>query len=383
MIVPPFGAALFWGMRLCHVSDSHLGAGGNHPRKAESGLTVRQEDILAAFVRAIDRIIELNPDLCIHSGDLFHQVRPLNTIIARAGEQLHRLAVQAGIPTVIITGNHDAPRQTHIGPALDIYRQIDNLLVATESRLHRFDFDQVAVWALPHCLTATEQKKALSDCRPDEGKRHNILVLHGAVEGMPEFSMAELGEQEIERSLLEKFDYTALGHYHNHVSVAERAFYAGSTERLSQAERESPKGLLEVNLEPFEVVFHDLPVRPMIDLPGIDASGQRGDELGQRLEKQLAEIGTEDKIIRVTVSGVSAETMATLPEDLLRRLKEKSFQLDVRFEKEVPDDTVAFGDAVGQTLDHKLAEFVRSAETEGFETERLVNRATELLRRQQ
>jgi len=370
-------------MRLCHFSDSHLGAGGNHPKRAASGLSLRQEDLIAAFVAAIDRIIDLKPDLCLHSGDLFHHVRPLNTIIARAGEQLHRLAAEHGIPTVIITGNHDAPRQSHIGPALDIFRQIDNLFVATESRLHRFDFGTTTVWALPHCTTATQQTKALADCQPDPDSDHNVLVLHGAVEGMPEFSMAELGEQEIARSLLDRFDYTALGHYHNHVTVAPRACYAGSTERLSQAERQSAKGFLEVTLQPFKTVFHELPVRAMIDLPRIEAGHRRGEELARELEQQLEAVGSEDKIIRLTVTGISPETLVTLPDGFIRELKEKCFQLDVRFEKETPQAELAFGDAVGQTLDRRLAEFIRAADTKDFDTDRLVTRAVDLLKRQQ
>ena len=368
-------------MRLCHFSDSHLGAGANHPRRGESGLTLRQEDIVRAFEAAVDKIIALKPDLCIHSGDLFHHVRPLNTIMSIAGRELHRLAEQAGIPTVIMTGNHDAPRQTHIGPALDVYRQIKNLHVATESRLHRFEFGDTTVTALPHCLTTAIQKSALADCQPNTEAKHNILVLHGVVAGMPEFSMADLGEQEIDPELLAQFDYVALGHYHNYSQVGPGAFYAGSTERLSQAERSSPKGLLEVNLEPLSVVFHEVPTRSMVDLPRIEAAGKRGDELAAELVKKLAEIESPEKIVRVTISGVTDETLGTIPAGTLDRLRKDNFQLDIRFEKETPTDQVAFGEAVGSGLEQKLAEFIRTTDTEGFEPDRLVEMARQYLQR--
>jgi DNA repair exonuclease SbcCD nuclease subunit len=368
-------------MRLCHFSDSHLGAGANHPRRGDSGLTLRQEDIVGAFEAAVDRIIALKPDLCIHSGDLFHQVRPLNTIMAVAGRALHRLADEAGIPTVIMTGNHDAPRQTHIGPALEIYRQIRNLHVATESRLHRFTFGDTTITMLPHCLTTGVQKAALAECRPDLRTKYNVLVLHGVVAGMPEFSMADLGEQEIAPELLEPFDYVALGHYHNYAQVGPRAFYAGSTERLSQAERASAKGLLEVFLEPFRAVFHEVPTRPMVDLPRIQAAGKRGDELAEEITRKLAEIDSPDKIVRVTISGVTEETLGTIPPGTLDRLRKENFQLDIRFEKESPNTPVAFGEAVGQGLEQKLVDFIRAADLQEFAPDRLVELARQYLHR--
>ncbi|MFQ6009334.1 MAG: exonuclease SbcCD subunit D, partial [Candidatus Zixiibacteriota bacterium] len=126
-------------MKLCHFSDSHLGAGESHPKRGESGLTLRQEDIISSFIEAVDKIIAIKPDVCIHSGDLFDSVRPLNRIMAIAGYQLHRLAEEHGIPTVIITGNHDAPKQPYIGAAIDVFKQIDNLYVAAGSGLALFE----------------------------------------------------------------------------------------------------------------------------------------------------------------------------------------------------------------------------------------------------
>jgi DNA repair exonuclease SbcCD nuclease subunit len=124
-------------MKLCHFSDSHLGAGESHPRRGKSGLTLRQEDIINAFTEAVDKIIEIKPDLCIHAGDIFDSVRPLNRIMAIAGEQLYRLAEEHSIPTVLIAGNHDAPKQPHIGSAIEVYKQIDNLYVVSASRLEK------------------------------------------------------------------------------------------------------------------------------------------------------------------------------------------------------------------------------------------------------
>lgn len=61
---------------------------------------------------ALDELVELaadfKPDLIIHSGDLFHQPRPLVDELELAWSGLRRLAEKA--PLVVIAGNHDSPQ---------------------------------------------------------------------------------------------------------------------------------------------------------------------------------------------------------------------------------------------------------------------------------
>ncbi len=367
-------------MKICHLADTHLGAGANHPRRGESGLTLRQEDIINGFVEAIDRIIEIKPDVCIHAGDLFDAVRPTNKIIALGGEQLHRLAQIHGIPTVIISGNHDAPKQPHVGAALDIYRQVDNLYVSAGIGLETFDLGRCKFFALPHCLTIEIQKQELDKCRPDPATDHNVLIVHGVASGMPEFSMADLGEQELPLGDFEGFDYVAMGHFHNYTQVAPRAFYAGSTERLSQAERGIPKGFVEVDLEPFAVSFHEVATREMVDVLPIDAAGKRGDQLVAEIREKLARIDSSDKIVRVNVEKVSAETLRTIPAADLAELKQKSFALNIKFEREKSDeDTSQFGRSAIGRLDEAFVEYLKSVDLEGFDRNRLEREALKYL----
>lgn len=367
------------GMKLCHVSDSHLGAGDNHPRRAPSGLTVRQEDIIRSFSEAVDRIIEIKPDVCIHSGDIFHAVRPTNRIMAIAGQQLYRLAVEAGIPTVIIAGNHDAPKQPHIGAALEVFEQIDNLYVAARGEMVRFDIAGAAFFAVPHCLTTDSLKEQLARCIPDPEVSHNIMILHGVAAGMPEFSMADLGEQELPVDLMDRFDYTALGHFHNFCQVGSKAWYAGSTERLSQSERESPKGFVTVEFDPLAVELVEVATRPMVDLETINAEGKRGDQLAEVIRERLRAVDSSDKIVRIKVEGVSPETLKTLPADTLAELKQKAYALDIRFEKR-KDEAAETLDrpALGQ-LDKSFQQYLETVDLSGFDRERLLKEALRYL----
>lgn len=363
-------------MKICHLADTHLGAGATHPKRASSGLTERQEDVIRTFVEAIDKIIQIRPELCIHAGDIFDTVRPLNSIIAVAAEQLHRLAAEQGIPTVIITGNHDAPKQPHIGAALDILKKIDNLYVASSGRMERFKIGEASIFAMPHALTTEIQKKELAKCIPDSDSRFNLLVMHGVAAGMPEFAMAELGEQELPLDLMNRFDYTALGHFHNHCQVAKRAYYAGSTERLSQSEREVAKGFVEVDLEPFRLKFHEVNAREVVDLQVINAKGKRGDELAAAITAAIDKAGVENKIVRLKVANVSEETIKTMPTQAIALQKQKAFSLNISMERDRESgESLQFGRSGIGRLDQSFMEFLEVVDLAGFDRERIKEEA--------
>ncbi len=342
-------------------------------------MTLRQEDIVNSFIEAVDAIIDIKPDVCVHSGDLFHTARPTNRILTIAGQQLHRLAAENGIPTVIIAGNHDAPRQAHIGAALEIFEHIDNLHIAADSKLKVFDIQGSRFYTLPHCLTTTIQNEELKKCRPSDEARYSILIVHGVAAGMPEFSMADLGEQEIPLEILQQFDYAALGHYHNHTRVAPRAFYAGSTERLSQSERDAPKGFAVIEMEPFELDFHEVTSRKMVSLDAIDASGKRGDQLAEIIRDAVGKVDSSDKIVRLKVEGVTEETLKTLPVNVITDLKQSSFSLDISFEKATAGEATAFGRSAIGRLDTGFLRFLETVDLQGFDVDKLKREALEYL----
>ena len=99
-----------FNLKVIHFSDTHLGHGDYTAIDPESELNQREADIYKVFHEIIDYIIESKPDLVIHAGDLFDNIRPPNKAISEALEQFARLS-KAGIPTVIIAGNHSTPRQ--------------------------------------------------------------------------------------------------------------------------------------------------------------------------------------------------------------------------------------------------------------------------------
>ena len=361
-------------MRLIHFADNHLGAGVDR----------REQDILDSFAEAVDRIIALRPDLVINAGDLFHMVRPSNRVIAFAAEHLHRLGRQAGIPTVIISGNHDAYKQRQIGSVLSVFKDFENIHVVCASRYEQLRIGACAISAVPHCLTTDILKSELDKIAPDPQAAFNILVLHGVVGGIKEFEMADLSEQEIDPTYFRRgFDYVALGHFHNFREVEPMVYYSGSTERLSQAEAPYEKGFIEVNLAApgKEVIFHEISSRAMVDLPPISTTGKTADQIVSELQQVVRNQRPEDKIIRVKLTGLSEETYRSLAFSAIVDLKKEAFSLDVRFEKEESPATSPYADLNLGRLDQAFAKFLDAATLENLDRDRLKKEAMEYLHR--
>src|SRR3954447_15436189 len=87
-------------MRLLHVSDWHLGR--NH------GSTSRREDLADVLAQTVDVARSFQPDLILHTGDLFDGPRPSVEDLQLGCDTLRVLAEVA--PTAVLAGNHDSPQ---------------------------------------------------------------------------------------------------------------------------------------------------------------------------------------------------------------------------------------------------------------------------------
>jgi DNA repair exonuclease SbcCD nuclease subunit len=97
-------------LRLLQASDVHLGA--RHTFLGERAADQRERQF-AALRRIVDLALESSVDLVVIAGDLFDSsVEPARTVERVAGE-LRRI-VGAGIRTVILPGDHDAPGRASI-----------------------------------------------------------------------------------------------------------------------------------------------------------------------------------------------------------------------------------------------------------------------------
>lgn len=347
-------------MRLIHLSDSHLGHSKYSALNGESGINQRELDIYAAFAKAIDKIIELGPDLVLHSGDLFDNVRPSNRAISFALEQILRLKA-AGIPLVIIAGNHSMPRMREVGSVFRIFELIGGVHPAYKGVHQKIMVKGAAISAIPHCLTEDDFKRALAEAASDPTAKYNILMLHAGFRGIKEFSMEEPGEQIVDQSELKSgFDYIALGHYHGFTKLSKNAYYAGSTERLSFNEIGQDKGLVEVSLNQDDpkIKFHPLKIRSMEEIPPLDAHDKGPDEIIEAIRRAIEAQDISNKIMRLKIRNISSTSFTSLDSKEIKRLIAPALHFEMRYVVEGEESAVQMMDGATQNLTKEFENYL-------------------------
>lgn len=330
-------------MRLVHLSDLHLGF-RQYQRQTPSGINQREADVALAFTRAIDKIIEIAPELVVVAGDVFHSVRPTNPAILHAFLQLSRLTRE--LPdaiVVIIAGNHDAPRAAETGCILSLFSPLGINVVDKEARRLSFPEHGLSVLAVPDVIGP----RPVLD--PDPDAKHNVLVIHGEVTGIlpPQAAAQERTTVEItpEELRSDRWSYVALGHYHVYRELAPNAYYCGSLEYTSanfwgelveeRAVKLPGKGMIEYDLSTAKRRFHFMPpTRPLVDLPGITARGMSAAELDAAIRAGVERCsgGIDDKVVRQVVRDVPRHIARELDHKALRELKRRAlhYHLDTR-----------------------------------------------------
>ncbi len=298
-------------MRIAHISDTHLGYRALYKADPVSGRNQRSVDIEAAFAWAIDDLLKREVDLVIHSGDLFHQTRPVYPAIGAAMRQFRRLE-HAGIPTFVIGGNHDTPRLRTSG---SVFSLMETALPDIRF-FGEYSHEQAPVERLNLVLTLVPHGRLTNPepltILPVAGKR-NVLVTHGFVPGMNlPYRSHEPGEEEVREPLLDvDFDYIALGHYHQHNNPRPNAWYAGATERIGWGDAAHEPGYVITELGdagaqptvehipiPCRPMFeHQLSERVTVDSDGVRIAGHAID--------WLKELDSPTAMTRIVIPGVS------------------------------------------------------------------------------
>lgn len=112
-------------IKLLHFSDAHIDIASQGKRDPQSGLPIRVLDFLAALDTIVDTAIKEKVDLVIFSGDAYKDRTPVPTFQREWGKRIMRLS-QAGIPTILLVGNHDISPATGRATAL---QEFNTLLV--------------------------------------------------------------------------------------------------------------------------------------------------------------------------------------------------------------------------------------------------------------
>ena len=271
-------------MKFLHLADVHLGMENYGHIDPSTGLHTRLKDFIKCFSFAIDIALEEKVDLAIFTGDAYKNSSPNPTHQREFAKQIYRLS-EAGIPTVLINGNHDNPVSFGKATSLDIFGTLNvpRAKVVTEPELFNIETKAgpVQVFGLPwptkNLFLTKEECKDLTDMEIIE----QIQV--EAIRKIKEFAkmikpdipaifaahlaVAEATYSGSERSVLigsdpvfpaqilaqKEFDYVALGHIHKFQDLNPDngipIVYPGSIERINFGEEKEDKGFCLVNIE--------------------------------------------------------------------------------------------------------------------------------------
>ncbi|MBD0346995.1 MAG: exonuclease subunit SbcD, partial [Coleofasciculus sp. Co-bin14] len=293
-------------IKVLHLSDIHMGSGFSHGQiNPVTGFNTRLEDFVNTLSQCIDRAIGLCPhspnaepvDLVLFGGDAFPDATPPPYVQEAFASQFRRL-VDAGIPTVLLVGNHDQHSQGQGGASLCIYRTlgVPGFIVGDSINTHRIETRKGPVqlitlpWLTRSTLLTRPETEGLALAEVNELLTQRLEpVLEAEIRRLdPEVptvflahlmaDRANLGAERflavgkgftIPLSMLTRpcFDYVALGHVHRHQNLNKSndppVIYPGSIERVDFSEEKEDKGYVLVELErgSAQWEFYPLPVR--------------------------------------------------------------------------------------------------------------------------
>ncbi len=276
-------------MRFFHLSDLHIGRQLHFYSLAED-----QREILDQIVR---KAKELRPDAVLISGDVYDKAAPSAQAVEIFDEFLYRLAqIQPAIPVLIIAGNHDSAQR--LGYASRLLAE-SRIYIAghgperegeyMERVVLEDEYGPVHFYLLPflkpsyvrgllgtEAASAQDAVRLLLERETMDPKARSVLLTHQfytANGTNPEQSDSESiqvgGLQNVDVSVLEAFDYAAMGHIHRGQSMGESRFrYCGTPLKYSVSERKDRKTLTLVTLKEKGTapVIEEIPLVPLRDL---------------------------------------------------------------------------------------------------------------------
>lgn len=371
-------------MIIAHLADLHLGYRAYH-RAGPAGENVREADVAAAFDRAVEAVVALEPELVVVAGDVFHSVRPSNAAISAAFRRFSSLTSRLpDTRVVVIAGERDTPRSADAATILTLFAEIRAVSVVTE-RAERIRLDSIgaSVLALPHAALARGERPVIA---PDPAAPLNVLTLHGTLLGAAEDGALARGAEQGGARLpedavaLRDWDYVALGHLPSATEIAPHAWYSGSLEHTAgniwtEAGRE--KGFVSYDTVARRATFHPVATRAVVDLPRIPAGELTAAELNAAIAEAVDGIpgGPAGKIVRLVITEMPRERMRELDHGRIREWRAEAlhFVLEPRPpEKELPG--VLAGPVRGQSLEALVDDYLShrwSPTMEGVDPARL------------
>jgi exonuclease SbcD len=323
-------------MKILHFADAHIDMANYGRHDPQTGLPLRVLDFLKSLDTIVDAAIAEKVDMVIFAGDAYKDRSPAPTFQREWGRRIIRLS-QAGIPTLLLVGNHDMSPAAGRAHAI---QEFDTLQIPHVRVLQKPGFLSADELGLPVQMIAipyisrsglmaalevsgadraevySEIEKRLTDLmmgwleNADPGLPV-ILTAHASVQGASYGSerTVMLGADFVLPASLVKdkrLDYVALGHIHKPQDLNEGShppvIYPGSIERVDFGEAKDDKFFVVVDVAKgqTQVEWRKLDgVRPFVDCRAVLKSSENvTEQLKAKLPKAK---NLEGAIVRLIV----------------------------------------------------------------------------------
>jgi exonuclease SbcD len=364
---------------ILHFADAHIDMANYGRRDPETGLPMRVMDFLKSLDTIVDAAIDEKVDLVLFAGDAYKDRNPAPTFQREWGKRIMRLS-RAGIPTLLLVGNHDLSPALGRAHALDSFETLDVPHVRVLDKPQFLTPDDIEgvglqILALPWIsrsgliahlgLSVTDPAKVYAEIEERltelvgewlgeaDPELPLVLTAHASVQGAVyggERTVMLGADLVLPPSLVKdpRLDYVALGHIHKPQDLNPDAhppvIYAGSIERVDFGEVGDDKFFIVAHVEhgKTEVEWRKLTgIRPFVDR-SIKLESQEG--VTERMLAALPpEEQLEDAIVRLTLE-YPREWESLIDESALREHTSTAFdfhlvkrpQMEVRIR--LPED---------------------------------------------
>ncbi|MGX7243500.1 exonuclease SbcCD subunit D [Enterococcus quebecensis] len=269
-------------MRFLHTADWHIG-------KKLHGYDLLEEQA-DAFQQILAIAKEEEVDAVVVAGDLYDRSVPSVEAIEVFNKMIVKMNLQEKFPVLAISGNHDSSIRLetggpwfvqsnfHLNTRLDQAFKPVEMLNTQFFLLPYFEPISARLYFGNEEIRTIEQgmkeviKEMEKQFKPDMAQ---VLVSHFFVAGSEksdsETKLMVGGLDTVPLSLLESFDYVALGHLHGKNALqAENARYSGSPLKFSLSEMNQKKGVWIVDTDTQKTSFEFKEITPLRDVVQIE-----------------------------------------------------------------------------------------------------------------
>jgi exonuclease SbcD len=270
-------------MKILHFADAHIDMANYGRHDPQTGLPLRVLDFLKSLDTIVETAIAEKVDLVLFAGDAYRDRTPAPTFQREWGRRIIRLS-KAGIPTLLLVGNHDLSPALGRANAVQEFETLDIPHVRVLAQPQFLSADALGLplqviaipWVTRSGLAASLDMGTADPADVLEVIEQNlvaqagtwldqadpklpvILTAHASVQGAvygSERSVMLGTDLVLPGSLVKdpRLDYVALGHIHKPQDLNPNGhppvIYPGSIERVDFGEAEDDKYFIVADVE--------------------------------------------------------------------------------------------------------------------------------------